>query len=94
MRTVVTGTVRAVATLLGATLGHALGDGEQGATRQLDAVVLVDPDDLDLNLVAELEHVGNLAGALVRDLGDAQSLARRILHRGYGHQPRSLSRLT
>src|SRR5205807_8193056 len=51
---------------------------QQGLARQLDAVVLVDGDHLDLDPVADLDHVLDLADVLVVQLADvAQAVAAR-----------------
>src|SRR5262249_22138987 len=57
---------------------------QQRLARQLDAVVLVDGDHLHLDLVAELDHVLDLADVLVIQLADVTQTvaARRDLDEG------------
>src|SRR5437867_788294 len=64
-----------------ARLGHALGRGDAGVTfgqrqdfppTQTDLAVAVDAEDLDLDLVAVLQHVLHAIDTVVRDLGDVQ----------------------
>src|SRR5262249_5395444 len=50
--------------------GLALGFAEEDPPRQLDAVVFIDGDDLDRQLVAHLAHILDLADELVVQLAD------------------------
>ena len=57
---------------------------QHGLAAELDAVLVVDGDDLDLHLVADLAHVGDAGDVLVGQLADVAQpvLARQDLDEG------------